>query len=192
MEGVHITTNVLGCVEKLQYLDHDVTDMDKFLDFSNKVYLDSVDIGPFGEPIVQPKQWVDGLANTRIIKLLDIPHFGRGCDVNNCVKQLMEVTHRGYLWVEEHVSMDVELIVFITRMPSWGENPAQFLDEKTKEKALAKEMKKMYGTEKGSREIIIKCISDVATRMATKLMECKFLRKFHKEEVPIKVVTTVA
>jgi hypothetical protein len=36
--------------------------------------------------------------------------------------------------------------VFITGLPSPGESPSQFLDEKTKEKALAKEMKKTYGT----------------------------------------------
>jgi hypothetical protein len=29
--------------------------------------------------------------------MLDILHFGRGRDVRKCVKQLMEVTHGGYL-----------------------------------------------------------------------------------------------
>jgi hypothetical protein len=37
-----------------------------------------------------------------------------------------------------------------------------------KEKALAEEMKKMYGTERGSRRIIIKRISDATTRMSIK------------------------
>jgi hypothetical protein len=36
--------------------------------------------------------------------------------------------------------------------------------------------------------IIIKRISDTTTRMATKLMACKMLRKCHKEEVPAGVV----
>jgi hypothetical protein len=35
-------------------------------------------------------------------------------------------------------------------------DPAQFLEDKTKEKALAEEMKKKYDTERGSRRIIIK------------------------------------
>jgi hypothetical protein len=61
-----------------------------------------------------------------------------------------------------------------------------------KEKELAEEMKKMYGTERGSRRIIIKCINDATTRMATKFMACKLLRKFRKEEVPVGVVATVA
>jgi hypothetical protein len=49
-------------------------------------------------------------------------------------------------------------------------------------------MKKTYGTERRSHIIIIKCISETTTRLASKLMACKFLRKFRKEEVPIRVV----
>jgi hypothetical protein len=53
-------------------------------------------------------------------------------------------------------------------------------------------MKKTYGTERGSHRIIIKCISDATTRIPTKIMACKLLRKFHKEEVPAGVVAAVA
>jgi hypothetical protein len=58
----------------------------------------------------------------------------------------------------------------------------QFLEDKTKEKTSVEEMKKKYGTERGSCGIII--ISDVAKRMATEIIACKLLRKSHKEEVP--------
>jgi hypothetical protein len=51
-------------------------------------------------------------------------------------------------------------------------------------------MNKTYDTERGSGRIIIKRINNVATRMATKLMACKFLRKCHKDEFLAKVVTT--
>jgi hypothetical protein len=102
----------------------------------------------------------------------------------------MTVTHGGYLWVEEPVSIDVELIAFITGFPSRGESLVQFLDEKTKEKELVEEMKNTYGTERGSREIIIKRISDTTTRLGTKLMACKLLRKCWKEEFHVGVVAT--
>jgi hypothetical protein len=69
----------------------------------------------------------------------------------------------------------------------WERVP-QYLDDKTKEKSLVEEMKKTYRMERGSRGIIIKRISDAATRMATKLMACKLLRKCRKEEVPAGVV----
>jgi hypothetical protein len=134
----------------------------KFPEFVQQVYMDSIGTSPFGDPMMQPKQWVTGLENTGILNLVEIPHFGRGKEVNNCVKQLMAVLHGGFLWMEEPVSIDVELIAFITGLPSMGESPTQYLDDKTKEKALAEEMKKTYGTKRGSCGIIIKRISDAS------------------------------
>jgi hypothetical protein len=92
--------------------------------FAKNFYMDTVGLGHFGEPISQPKQWVAGLANTGILSLLEIPHFGRGHDVNNCVKKLREDTHRGYLWVEYPISIDVELIAYITGLPYQRETHA--------------------------------------------------------------------
>jgi hypothetical protein len=102
--------------------------------------------------------------------MMEIPHFGRGKYVNNYVNQLVAVLHVKFLWLEEPVSIDVDLIAFITGLPSNGEKPMQYLDDKAKEKDLTEEMKKMYGTERGSHGIIIKRINDVATMMETKLM----------------------
>jgi hypothetical protein len=148
-------------------------------------------IGPFGEPINQPVQWVAGVAKIRILGLLDLPHFGRGHYANIWVKQVMEVTHGGYLWLEKLISIDVELIAYITGLPSWGEDPTQFLEDKTKEKALVEEMNKEYNIERGSHEIIIRHISDTVKIMATKIMACKLLRKCCKEEFLAKVVATI-
>jgi hypothetical protein len=74
------------------------------------------------------------------------------------------------------VSIDVKLIWFIIGLPSNGEKLVQYMDDKTKEKALVEEMKKTYGVERGSCGIIIKWISDVTTSMETKSMSCKLLR----------------
>ena len=57
---------------------------------------------------------------------------------------------------------------------------------------MAKEMNKKYGIKRGSRGIIIKSISDVATRMATKIMTRKLIRKCCKEEVSVRVVAAIA
>jgi hypothetical protein len=106
-------------------------------------------------------------------------------------EQLHQVVASGPPWrrLEESVSIYVELIAFITRFSS-NDKPTQYLDDKAKEKALAEEMKKTYGTERGSCEIIIKWIRDIATKMETKLMACKILHKCRKEDVPTGVVTT--
>jgi hypothetical protein len=50
-EGVHVPKNLLGYVEKLRYSDHNVTDTDTLLEFAKQFYLQTVGIGPFGEPI---------------------------------------------------------------------------------------------------------------------------------------------
>ena len=94
--------------------------------------------------------------------------------------------------MEEPVSIDVDLIYFTTGLPSQGESHAQLLDGNTKEKVLAEDMKKMYGIERGLSRIIIKHINGTATRLATKLIACKFLKKCRKEEVPVRVITASA
>jgi hypothetical protein len=51
-----------------------------------EVYMESKGVGLSGDPILEPKQWIAWLYNTGIMNLLEIPHFGRGKDVNACVK----------------------------------------------------------------------------------------------------------
>jgi hypothetical protein len=89
----------------------------------------------------------------------------------------MVVTHGGDIWLYKLISIDVDIIAHITGLPSQGIDPTQFLDDKTKKKALAEEMKKKYGIDRGTYRIIIKQIKDVVTRMAAKIMACKMLRK---------------
>jgi hypothetical protein len=168
---------MLGHLEKLWYSYHDLIDIGKFSEFAKKVYLDTMGIGPFGEPINQESQWVVRLAKIGILGLLDIPHLGRCQHVNNYVKKLMEVTHEGYMWLEQIISIDVDLIAYITRIPSRGDAPSQFLEDKMKEKALDEEIKNKYGTKRGSCLIIIKHISDAVIRIDTKNMACKLIRK---------------
>jgi hypothetical protein len=100
----------------------------------------------------------------------------------------MAVLHGGFLWMEEPISINIELISIITSLSSMGEIPAQYLDDKTKEKYLFEEMNKTYDIERGLCGIIIKRISDTTIRMATKLMACKMLRKCHKQEILTGVV----
>jgi len=141
---------LLGHIDKLKYSDHDVADIEKFLELAKRVYLEIVVTNPVGEPIDQPLRWAMGLEKTRILGLLDLPHFGRGQYTRKSVKQLLAVTHDGDIWLGKLISIDVEFIANITGFPSRGMDLAQFLDDKTKEKCLAKEMKKKYGTDRGT------------------------------------------
>jgi len=85
-------------------------------------------------------------------------------------------------------SIDVELMANLTGFPSRGMDITHFLDDKAREKVLAKEMKNKYGTDRGIRGIIIKTINDAMTQLGTKILACKLLRKCYREEVPAGVV----
>jgi hypothetical protein len=100
--------------------------------------------------------------------------------------------HGGILRLDRHISIDVDLTIEITGLPTNGEKPEKYLDEKTKEKTLAEEMKKTYGTVKGSRGIVINRMNKHVTRLEMKRMEYKFLRKYCKEEAPVGVIPTIA
>jgi hypothetical protein len=80
-----------------------------------------------------------------------------------CIKQLLEVTHGGYIWLDKPIPITIELIVQIIGLPTRGMDPMLILDDKSKEKTLEEEMKKKYSTARGTRHIIIKQINNAST-----------------------------
>jgi hypothetical protein len=65
-----------------------------------------------------------------------------------------------------------------------GDKPEQYMEDKTKAKAILDEIKAKYGTDRGNRGIKISDINDLATRFSTRLPGCKLMHKCRKEEVP--------
>jgi hypothetical protein len=112
--------------------------------------------------------------------------------VTACVKQLLAVTHGGDIWLDKPVPISVELIAQITGLPTRGMDPVLIMDDKSKEKALADEMKNKYGTTRGMRGIMIKRINNASTQLGAKILACKFPRKCYKDEVPAGVIAVAA
>jgi hypothetical protein len=119
MDGVRIVGDMLGYINKLRCYDHDVKNMEKNHEFVSQVYMERKEEGPSGAPILEPKSWIAELYNMGIMNLLEIPHFGRGKGVNSCVKQCLALVHGGILWMYIHVSIDVDLIAYITVLPAY-------------------------------------------------------------------------
>jgi hypothetical protein len=65
------------------------------------------------------------------------------------------------------------------------------LDDKTKKKTLAEEMKKTYGTMRGSKGIVINRINEPMKRIEMKVMACNFLIKCRKEKVLEGVIAAI-
>jgi hypothetical protein len=73
-------------------------------------------------------------------------------------------------------------------LPIDGENLEQYLEDKTRAKAILYEIKAKYGVEQGNRGIRISDINNPATRFATRILGYKLMHKCHKVEVQVSVV----
>jgi hypothetical protein len=62
------------------------------------------------------------------------------------------------------------------------------LENKTRDKEIAEEVKAQFGTDRGKRGIVIKDINNPVTRFSTNFMACKLLRKCRKQEAPTRVI----
>jgi hypothetical protein len=80
----------------------------------------------------------NGVGKTCILNLLDIPHFGRSAEINICVKLLLICVHGLFLWLDRPVSIDIELIAWITGFPSKGEDPSLLFTKQFKGESIGR------------------------------------------------------
>jgi len=74
------------------------------------------------------------LYNSSIMNLLDILHFGHGKNVKLCVKQLVTCIHRGIMWMDRPIQIDVALISNMIGLPTFDAKPEEYLDNKAHKK----------------------------------------------------------
>jgi hypothetical protein len=170
----------------LYYDVHDATKLPNLGEGTNLA--ETREIGPLGKPIMEPAQWITGLYNSGIMNLMNIPHFGSGKNVHLCVKKLMNVVHKGILWMDRIVWINVALIVKIIGCPIVGTQPEEYLETKVHEKEVAEIVKGKFGTNKGNMVIDLKDINETVTLFTSNIMACKLLRKCRKEEAPTRVI----
>jgi hypothetical protein len=63
-----------------------------------------------------PQQWTMNLAQSTLLNVMKILHFGRHQEVNACVKLLLASYHGGYLWLDHRITVDPALINRITKL----------------------------------------------------------------------------
>ena len=101
-KGVKIVKYILPKVQRLFYGDHD-TKTQPALD--RKWYMDIVQ-----DTLEAPRRyviqdWAAKLEKYIILLSLYMPHFGRGTQINTCVKQLLLIFHDGVLWLGKSIPM---------------------------------------------------------------------------------------
>jgi hypothetical protein len=61
-------------------------------------------------PKIVPQSWTQNLAQSTLLNIMKIPHFGKHQEVNACVRLLLSCYHGGYLWLDRHITLDLTLI----------------------------------------------------------------------------------
>jgi hypothetical protein len=92
-----------------------------------------------------PQLWTMNLAQSTLLNVMIIPHFGRHQEVNVCVKLLFSCYHGRYLWLYRHITVDLTLIHRITKLSMQGPDPQEFYARKASDRALAQRIKDTYG-----------------------------------------------
>jgi hypothetical protein len=109
---------------------------------------------------------------------MNIPHFGRHQEVNACVRLLLSCYHRGYLWLDRRITVDLILINQITGLSMQGPDPQEFYPRKTADRALAQRIKDTYGNlEKGMRGYKVASIENGEMRLGFQLIAGKLVIK---------------
>jgi hypothetical protein len=104
------------------------------------------------KPHLVSQPWIKDLAQSTVLNVMNIPHFGRHQEVNSCVKLLPSCYHGGYLWLDRRITMDPMLIHQITGLSMKGPDPQQFYIGKDLDRSLAQHIKEAYEeVKKGKR-----------------------------------------
>ena len=114
-----------GILDQLKYADHDTNDREKFLQFALGKYLHSVHYLEVVTTLLEVKQWAAGLEQAGLLKMLNVPHFGRSPQVTVVVKHLLALVHDRNLWIgNQRIAIDGGLIYRIIGLPKEGPDPS--------------------------------------------------------------------
>jgi hypothetical protein len=157
---VIVEGDMLGAVSSLRFVDHEFSDEKKFPDLASRKYLRTFIDLETTFIRVEPKTWETRLEKSRIMNLLQIPHFGRSNEINACVNMLLSCIHGRYLWMDRPMSIDSELIMQITGLSMVGEDPTLLFSDKSNEKALSERIREKFGMFRAMRRLNVENIND--------------------------------
>jgi hypothetical protein len=143
-------------------------------------------------PKIVPQQWTHNLAQSTLLNVMKIPHFGRHQEVNVCIKLLLSCYHGGYLWLNRRITVDPTLINRITGLSMQGPDPQEFYPGKTVDCALTQRIKDTYGdVEKGMQGYKVVSIENATVRLGCQMIAGKLVRKNRPTQVTGFVVDLV-
>jgi hypothetical protein len=135
-------------------------------------------------PKIVPQQWTHNLAQSTLLNVMKIPHFGRYQEVNSCIRLLLFYYHGGYLWLDHHIMVDLILINRITWISMQGPDSQDLYPGKTADHALAQQRKDTYGNvEKGTRGYKVASIKNAIVHLGFHMIARNLVRKKRPTQV---------
>jgi hypothetical protein len=148
-KGVHAVRVDQYKLTELNFSDFNLNDMKVYSMLSPHKYLTKT---KRKNSKIVLQSWTQNLAQSTLLNVMKILHFGRHQEVNACIKLLLSCYHGGYLWLNRRIIVDLTLINRITWLSMQGPDPQEFYPGKTSDRALAQKIKETYGNvEKGTR-----------------------------------------
>jgi hypothetical protein len=98
-KGIRIVGPQLGHIPALKNNDFNLGDRKNYVMLAPHRYLMKM---TGKKPCIVSQPWIKELAQSTILNVMKIPHFGRHQEVNACIKILLSCYHRGYLWLDRH------------------------------------------------------------------------------------------
>lgn len=90
--------SLLGYVNDLKYQDYNLLDHIKFPQFQGGLYM-SMTVNPTTKvEVLTPQDLIASLQPSRLLNLLQIPHFGCSNEINTIVKVLLSFVHGRHSW----------------------------------------------------------------------------------------------
>jgi hypothetical protein len=173
-KGICIVGSHLGQIPLLKHNDFNLGNRKNYATLAPHRYLMKT---TGKKPHLIPQPWIKGLAQSTVLNVMKILHFGCHQEVNACVKLLLSCYHGGYIWVDRRINMDPMLIYQITGLNLKGPDPQQFYPRKTSDRYLTQCIKEAYGeVEKGKRGYKIASIQDGAIHLACQLLADNLVR----------------
>jgi hypothetical protein len=133
---------------------------------------------------VIPQAWTHNLAQSTLLNVMKIPHFGTLQEVNACVKMLLSCYHGGYLWLNCHITVDPNLINRITGLSMQGPDPQDFYPGKSMDHTLTQRIKETYGNvDKGTQGYKVASIQNGAVHLTCHMLAGKLVCKNRPTQV---------
>jgi hypothetical protein len=125
-----------------------------------------------------PQPWTQNLKQSTLLNVMKILHFNRHQELNACMKMLLSYYHRGYLWLNCHITVDMTLINQIIGLSMQGPDPHDFYPGNTSDRELAYIIKETYGdVKKGTQGYKVTSIQKNVVNFTCQLIVGKLVRK---------------